>query len=156
MAMDDKVSALLRMDTDSDEEEAGSEEDGLEGRDDTGIDAATADRLVVLRDHLRRYPQSYESHAEYVELLRGARKGLAGEGEEAQELWRLLSNARESFSEEFPLNEKLWLEWANDCVEHGDGLEVAAGLLERAVGDYPTPVVWKERLVMERGAGRGA
>ncbi|QDZ18248.1 RRM domain-containing protein [Chloropicon primus] len=149
---DEKVAALLRMDTDSDEEE----ENASEGRDDGGgIDAVTADRLVVLRDHLKRYPQSYEGHAEYVELLRGARRGLTGEGGEAEEVWRLLSSARESFAEEFPLNETLWLEWAKDCVEHGDGLEVAAGLLERAVADYPTPAVWKERLVTERGAGRG-
>ena len=156
---DARAAALLRMDTDSESDAGGDAVGGgdapqVQQEQGGGVDAATADRLVILRDHISAYPQSYEAHHEYVELLRKA-AGAAHDDEEAGQLWVLLSGARESFAKEFPLSEALWLEWVEDCEKRGEERAIGS-LWERAVGDYPTPALWKRRMEHERKQGRSA
>ena len=152
---DARAAALLRMDTDSESDAGGDAVGGGRpagpagagrrgGRRDCGSVGDPQGPHLGLSPVLRGPPR----------VRRASRKaaGAAHDDEEAGQLWVLLSGARESFAKEFPLSEALWLEWVEDCEKRGEERAIGS-LLERAVGDYPTPALWKRRMEHERKQG---
>ncbi|KAA6422191.1 MAG: hypothetical protein FRX49_07942 [Trebouxia sp. A1-2] len=112
------------------------------------IDASPEDMdtIMQLETALQTNPNLYESHVQYVNLLRKCK------------LREKLRTARESMQEHYPLTEQLWLEWLHDEAVTATSItetEQASQLFQKAVQDYLSVPIWKAYInfVKEHAAG---
>lgn len=106
-------------------------------------------RIADLLVSITNRPYQYESHVEYISLLR--RGFLAHQADprevEPYPLIKDLRKAREDMIERFPLNEIMWAEWIADEISICGGLEERLGVMElcaKAVEEESASVrLWK-------------
>ncbi|GMH23840.1 hypothetical protein Nepgr_025683 [Nepenthes gracilis] len=114
--------------------ESESESDSDSDSDDEEQDKL---QLQTLESELSFNPSNYDSHVQYIKLLR-----KMGDIEK-------LRKARESMSQLFPLNPSMWQEWAKDETSLSSGPEAVAAiemLYERGVSDYLSVCLWCDYL----------
>lgn len=104
--------------------------------EDLNLNEETITRLMELEKQLKKSPNLYDIHIEYLTLLRS--NGLKEK----------LKKARKAFQVKFPLSEKLWLEWIED--EEGSNPEEMEKLFALAVEDYLSIELWKKYLEFVR------
>eukprot|EP00241_Pyramimonas_parkeae_P019969 CAMPEP_0114318002 /NCGR_PEP_ID=MMETSP0059-20121206/24285_1 /TAXON_ID=36894 /ORGANISM="Pyramimonas parkeae, Strain CCMP726" /LENGTH=164 /DNA_ID=CAMNT_0001444533 /DNA_START=151 /DNA_END=641 /DNA_ORIENTATION=- len=127
-----------------------SSESDSESDDDLGTETASREdleRLMSIESSLKQDVRQYDQHVEYLSLLKQCK------------LRERLREAREAFSEEFPLSESLWKEWLADelsQVESEDDLERVAQLYEQAVGDYLSTSIWLDYFKFSEASGASA
>ena len=106
-------------------------------------------RIAELLVSITNRPYQYESHVEYISLLR--RGFLAHQADptaaKPYPLATDLRKAREDMIERFPLNETMWAEWIADEISICGGLEERLGVMElcaKAVEEESASVrLWK-------------
>lgn len=115
------------------DQQVDSSQDDSSSSEESESAAEFQEKLLALRHKLADNPYDYQAHLDIVNLLR-----TAGELEQ-------LRQAREDFSQKFPLSPELWLEWINDekSVNESDRSAITA-LFERAVSDYASVDLWLE------------
>ncbi|XP_050210099.1 uncharacterized protein LOC126660579 [Mercurialis annua] len=94
-------------------------------------------KLKTLESELAANPSSYETHVEYIKLLR-----KMGEIEKLRE-------AREAMNLLFPLTPVMWQEWAKDEASLSTGTEgfsAVEKIYERGVFDYLSVPLWCDYL----------
>ncbi|PWW76639.1 hypothetical protein C7212DRAFT_279352 [Tuber magnatum] len=106
-------------------------------------------RIADLLSSITNRPYQYESHVEYISLLR---RGFLAHRADPREvgpypLIKDLRKAREDMIERFPLNETMWAEWIADEISTCGGLEERLGVMElcaKAVEEESASVkLWK-------------
>ena len=106
-------------------------------------------RIADLLVSITNRPYQYESHVEYISLLR---RGFLAHQADPREvgpypLIKDLRKAREDMIERFPLNEIMWAEWIADEISICGGLEERLGVMElcaKAVEEESASVrLWK-------------
>lgn len=104
---------------------------------DSDDEAQQSLELQTLESELSRNPSNYDSHVQYIKLLR-----KLGEINK-------LRKARDLMSQIFPLTPKMWQEWANDEATLSSGPEAVPAiekLYERGVSDYLSVPLWCDYL----------
>ncbi|KAG0130421.1 hypothetical protein HOY82DRAFT_486640 [Tuber indicum] len=121
-------------------------------------------RIADLLVSITNRPYQYESHVEYISLLR---RGFLAHRADPRELGpypliKDLRKAREDMIERFPLNEAMWAEWIADEISVCGGLEERLGVMElcaKAVEEESASVkLWKtyaEYIESQYSLGRG-
>ncbi|WCJ18710.1 Squamous cell carcinoma antigen recognized by T-cells 3 [Euphorbia peplus] len=116
----------------SDSDDDDSDADSME-EDDSQLN----EELKTLELHLSTNPSNYDSHVQYIKLLR-----KMGEIEK-------LRQAREAMSAIFPLTPSMWQEWTKDEASLSTGPEassVVQKLYEQGVFDYLSVPLWCDYL----------
>lgn len=111
--------------------------DDSDSDSDSDDDAQDALELKTLEAELSRNPSNYDSHIQYIKLLR-----KMGEID-------MLRKARESMSEIFPLTPTMWQEWAKDEITlctRPEAVPAIEKLYERGVSDYLSVPLWCDYL----------
>ncbi|KAL3643800.1 hypothetical protein CASFOL_014615 [Castilleja foliolosa] len=112
-------------------------ESGSDSDSDTDDEAQARARIEVLETALNSNPTDYDSHIQYIKMLR-----KQGDIEK-------LSQARENMSSLFPLIPEIWREWAKDEITISSGSDAFSAvekLYERGVSDYLSVPLWCEYL----------
>lgn len=108
-----------------------------ESMGDIQIDDKDMKLLMDLEALLESNPNAYESHVEFIAVLRRCN------------MMERLRDARRNMHEHFPMSERMWLEWLEDesraaaTVEDVRALE---RLLQESHGDYLSVSLWKEHI----------
>ncbi|KAK9853378.1 hypothetical protein WJX84_010588 [Apatococcus fuscideae] len=93
--------------------------------------------LMALEQQLETSASSYDTHLQYIELLRRSK------------LTAKLRAARTAMQERFPLTETLWLEWLEDEVAAGTDFADMQSLYKKATKDYLSVAIWESYLGYE-------
>ncbi|EEB08081.1 RNA-binding protein Prp24 [Schizosaccharomyces japonicus yFS275] len=97
-------------------------------------EASTEEKLTSLKDSISQNPYNYQSHLDYVQLLRGH-----------HDKQNELEAARRNFQQHFPLSEYIWMDWLNDKLQSCNGVEDYIDtdkLFSLAVKDYLSTTIW--------------
>ncbi|KAL4457863.1 hypothetical protein ABPG75_012728 [Micractinium tetrahymenae] len=97
--------------------------------------------LMRLEQALQDNPNLYDSHVQYIEVLRRCKMGAR-----LREAWQAMHAA-------FPLTEQLWFDWLSDEIEGISEAEDVArilALMGEAVKDYLSVSLWAQYLEFAR------
>ncbi|GMI81903.1 EMBRYO DEFECTIVE 140 [Hibiscus trionum] len=102
---------------------------------DSEDEANQKEQLLTLEYELSTNPSNYDSHVQYIKLLR------SGEIEKLRE-------ARENMNTLFPLSPEMWIEWAKDeaSLSNDSNFESVEKLYERGISEYLSIPLWCEYL----------
>ncbi|KAI8465892.1 MAG: hypothetical protein J3K34DRAFT_452483 [Monoraphidium minutum] len=116
---------------------SGSDDDSSSSSEEVEVDDADMERVMKLEASLEANANQYDTHLEYIALLRKCR------------LRERARAARERMHGLFPFNEAQWREWLGDemdCARDATDLDRIKGLYRRAVRDYLSLELWESYL----------
>jgi len=122
---------------DSEDDEAMSTPDSEDEDEDEDADAdpEVMKKISEFESEISNNPYNYSAHLELVTLLRKT------------EDFEKLRNARNLFSQHYPLTGELWIEWITDELKIAtseDEKKMVEGLFEKGVKDYLSVDLWLE------------
>ncbi|KAL4424967.1 hypothetical protein ABPG77_002852 [Micractinium sp. CCAP 211/92] len=129
--------------TDAEMAEAGSSDSSDSDSDFEEVDISPEDTKLLMRleQTLQDNPNLYDSHVQYIEVLRRCKMGAR------------LREARQAMHAAFPLTEQLWFDWLSDEIEvisDADDVARVLALMEEAVQDYLSVPLWAQYLEFAR------
>ena len=106
-----------------------------EDEDEDNVDPEVLKKISGYQEEVTQNPYNYSAHLSLIELLRNTEDFLR------------LREARQTFSEFYPLTPELWLQWINDerkIASSEEEKKFITGLFVKAVEDYVSVDLWLE------------